>query len=101
MVIAASNFSTAILIESGLSFLGFGVQPPTPTWGSILNQPNLVLTDATTAADVENWDSLNHIDLIVAVERKFKIKFTTREITGLKTVGELAELTAKKASAAP
>ncbi len=38
MVIAASNFSTAILIESGLSFLGFGVQPPTPSWGSMLNE---------------------------------------------------------------
>ena len=77
------------------------IQDLTEIFRAVLNQPNLVLTDATTAADVENWDSLNHIDLILAVERKFKIKFTTREITGLKTVGELSELTAKKASAAP
>lgn len=38
MVLAAVNFATAILLESGLSFLGFGVQPPTPSWGSMLNE---------------------------------------------------------------
>ena len=38
MVVAASNFATAILIESGLSYLGFGVQPPTPSWGTMLNE---------------------------------------------------------------
>jgi acyl carrier protein len=68
---------------------------------TVFDQPTLVLHDAMTAADVENWDSLNHIDLIVAIEKKFKIKFTTREVTGLKTVGDLAELTAKKATATP
>jgi len=38
MVLAASNFASAILIESGLSFLGFGIQPPTPSWGTMLNE---------------------------------------------------------------
>ncbi len=38
MVVAASNFATAILIESGLSYLGFGVQPPAPSWGGMLNE---------------------------------------------------------------
>lgn len=38
MVLAAGNFATAILLESGLSYLGFGVQPPTPSWGSMLNE---------------------------------------------------------------
>jgi len=37
MVIAAANFATAILVEAGLSFLGFGIQPPRPSWGSMLN----------------------------------------------------------------
>jgi len=73
----------------------------TDVFRTVFDQPNLVLHDAMTAADVENWDSLNHIDLIVAVEKKFKIKFTTREVTGLKTVGDLAELTAKKVTATP
>lgn len=38
MVIAAANFATAILIEAGLSYLGFGIQPPTPSWGTMLNE---------------------------------------------------------------
>lgn len=38
MVVAAGNFATAILIESGLSYLGFGVQPPAPSWGGMLNE---------------------------------------------------------------
>lgn len=38
MVIAAANFATAILIEAGLSYLGFGIQPPQPSWGTMLNE---------------------------------------------------------------
>ncbi|MBA2407822.1 MAG: ABC transporter permease, partial [Chitinophagales bacterium] len=38
LVVAASNFATAILIEAGLSFLGIGVQPPTPSWGSMIRE---------------------------------------------------------------
>jgi acyl carrier protein len=77
------------------------MQGLTDVFRTVFDQPALVLRYDMTAADVENWDSLNHIDLIVAIERKFKIRFTTREIAGLKTVGDLAELTAKKVSAAP
>ena len=62
----------------------------------IFDSPSLVLHDAMTAADVENWDSLNHIDLIVAIEKKFKVKFTTKDVTSLKTVGDLADLVQKK-----
>jgi acyl carrier protein len=70
----------------------------TEIFRQVLDQPTLILKNETTAADVENWDSLNHIDLIVAIEKKFKIKFTTREVTSLKTVGDLADLTAKKST---
>lgn len=38
IVVAAANFATAILIEAGLSYLGFGIQPPTPSWGNMLNE---------------------------------------------------------------
>lgn len=45
LVIAASNFASAILVESGLSFLGYGVQPPIPSWGSMIEQhKNYLLT---------------------------------------------------------
>ena len=59
MVVAAGNFATAILVESGLSYLGFGVQPPTPSWGTMLNEnygyalggkPFLALVPALTIA---------------------------------------------------
>lgn len=69
----------------------------TEVFRDILDDKTLTLADDTTAADVEGWDSLNHIDLIVAVEKRFKVKFTTREVTGLRNVGELAALVQRKA----
>jgi acyl carrier protein len=68
----------------------------TSVFREILDDGALVLHDETTAADVEGWDSLNHIDLIVAVERRFRVKFTTREVTSLRNVGELASLVQQK-----
>ena len=65
----------------------------------ILDEPALVLREDLTAAEVESWDSLNHIDLIVAIERRFGVKFTTREVTSLRNVGELAALVQSKLSA--
>lgn len=51
MVIAASNFATAILVEAGLSFLGIGVQPPQPSWGLMIKEHyNFLLTDQPLAA---------------------------------------------------
>ncbi|WP_430426380.1 acyl carrier protein [Phenylobacterium sp.] len=59
----------------------------------------LDLTTATTAEDIEEWDSLSHVRLVVAVERKFGFKFKNSEIEGLKTVGDLVTLIeAKKAA---
>lgn len=56
----------------------------------------LRLTRGTTAQDVERWDSLMHINLIVAIEREFKVRFTTREISGLQNVGELIDIISGK-----
>jgi len=55
----------------------------------ILDNDDLVITDNTVASDVEDWDSLNHIQIIVAIEKAFKIKFTSTEIHHFKNVGEL------------
>ena len=67
----------------------------------IFDDDSIILRDDMTAADVENWDSLNHIDMIVAIESEFKIRFTTAEVTSLKNVGELMALVDKKRAAKP
>ena len=64
-----------------------------------LDDDSLVLTPNLSAADVPEWDSFNHINLIVAIESRFKIKFRTAELEGLHTVGHLADLIAKKLAA--
>ena len=46
----------------------------------------------TTAADIEDWDSLNHITLIDAVESEFGVRFTMGEVSGMKNVGEMAQI---------
>ena len=55
------------------------------------------LSAATTADDVEEWDSLGHIRLMLAVEQKFGIRFQPSEVIGLKNLGELADLVISKA----
>ena len=62
----------------------------------VFDDEDLVVQPETTAADVEAWDSLTHINLIVATEREFKVKFTTAEVTSLKNVGDLTALIDKK-----
>lgn len=57
----------------------------------------LHVTDTTTADDIEDWDSLEHINLVVAVERRFGIKFTMGEVTGMKNVGEMVDIILQRA----
>ncbi len=64
----------------------------TEVFRKVFDNPKIELHDDLTAAQVEGWDSLTHIDMIVEVERAFKVKFTTAEISGLKNVGELLKL---------
>ena len=53
----------------------------------------------TTAADIPEWDSFNHINIIVAVESRFGIKFSTVEVEALKNVGDMAALIERKQGA--
>ncbi|MBX2905516.1 MAG: acyl carrier protein [Taibaiella sp.] len=55
----------------------------------VLDNKEIRLAENTTAADVDEWDSLSHIQLVVAIEKKYKIRFTTNEIQQWKTVGDL------------
>jgi acyl carrier protein len=61
-----------------------------------LDDEGVVLKDETTAADVEGWDSLMHLQLIVAIEKHFKIKFTSKEIMSWKNVGEMIDCLEKR-----
>jgi acyl carrier protein len=64
--------------------------------GDVLDQPDIEINPATTAADVEGWDSFNHINIVVAVESRFGVKFNTAEIEEVHNVGELVALVQQK-----
>ena len=68
----------------------------TEVFQDVFDDDELELFDEMTAEDVEDWTSLTHIQLIVAVEKKFGIKFTTVEVMKLKNVGEFIGLIEKK-----
>ncbi len=70
----------------------------TEVFREVFGQPTLEIREETTAADVNNWDSLNHVTMIFATEKKFGISFSTREVQGLKNVGELIALIEQKTS---
>ena len=57
----------------------------------VLENDDIVLTYETSANDVEEWDSLNHIQLVVAVEKQFKIRFGSQEIQEWQTVGDMVD----------
>jgi acyl carrier protein len=71
----------------------------TAIFHDLFDDDTIVLTPELTAADVPEWDSFNHINLIVAVESHFKIKFQTAELESMNTVGHLADLIEKKLAA--
>ncbi len=62
----------------------------------VLDNEEIVLDRTTTAADIEEWDSLNHISLIVAIERDFNIQLVLEEIEGLRNVGDMIDLISRK-----
>lgn len=68
----------------------------------VLNDPSIELRRETTAKDVKNWDSLNHIELVMATEKHFKIRFNFAELQKFKNVGEMADnVVLKLASSRP
>ncbi len=70
----------------------------TEVFADVMDLDDPVLTEASTAKDFEEWDSLSNIRFIVAVERAFKVKFSNAEIEELANVGGLLRLIAAKTS---
>jgi acyl carrier protein len=57
----------------------------------VFDDESITVNDATTANDIEDWDSLEHINLVVAVEQKFGIKFNMGEVNNFKDVGAMVD----------
>jgi acyl carrier protein len=71
-------------------------QSLTTIFRDIFLRDDLVLTPALSARDVPDWDSFKQIEIIIAVEEHYRIKFRTRELDSLNTVGDLVQLIASK-----
>lgn len=70
----------------------------TDIFHDVFDDEGIVVTPELTADDVDEWDSLSHIRLVLAIEKKFGLKFSAAEVGRLKNVGEFAALIVSKAA---
>lgn len=68
----------------------------TEIFRQVFDDPGIVLKRETTADDIDEWDSLSHINLVIAVETRFNVRFRLGELQTLKNVGEMADLVDSK-----
>ncbi|MCI6581142.1 MAG: acyl carrier protein [Oscillospiraceae bacterium] len=68
----------------------------TEVFREVFDLDDVVITPDTVADDIEEWDSLEHISLISAVERTFKMKFKMKEVSTMKNVGEMIDIIAER-----
>lgn len=69
----------------------------TPVFRDVFDDDTIEINDATTADDIEDWDSIEHITLIGAVENEFKVRFKMGEVSGMKNVGEMVKIIEERA----
>ena len=62
----------------------------------VFDDDELIITDSTNSSDIEDWDSLEHIALVVSMEKEFDLKFDLKEVNKLANVGEMVDLIASK-----
>lgn len=63
---------------------------------NVFDDEDITVDRDTTADDIDDWDSLEHIRLIAAVEREFAVKFTMKEVSSMKNVGEMMDIIAER-----
>ena len=64
----------------------------TEVFRDVFDDESIRVTEATTSNDIADWDSLEHINLIAAVEQEFHIKFNMGQVVSMKNVGEMADI---------
>ena len=62
----------------------------------VFDEPDLVITRESNAENVPDWDSMTHVNLVIAIEKRYKVKFALGELGELKDVGDLLDLLSKK-----
>jgi acyl carrier protein len=65
----------------------------------VFDDPTLTITRESNASTVEDWDSLAHVNLVTAIEKKYKIRFALGELQELKNVGDMIDLMEEKLAA--
>ena len=64
----------------------------TDIFRDVFDDDELVISDSTNSEDIEDWDSLEHIQLIVGMEKEFKVKFGIKTVNSLENVGQMVDL---------
>lgn len=62
----------------------------------VFDDDDITVTETTTSADIDDWDSLEHINLVAAVEQEFGMKFTMGQVVAMKNVGEMVDIILQK-----
>jgi acyl carrier protein len=70
----------------------------TPIFHDVFDDESIVVTPSMSAKDIDEWDSLSHIRLVVSIERTFDLHFSAAEVGRLKNVGEFVDLIRSRAS---
>ena len=68
----------------------------TEIFRDVFDDDTLVIEDSTNSSDIEDWDSLEHIALVVSMEKEFNLKFDLKEVNKLANVGEMVDLIISK-----
>lgn len=68
----------------------------TAIFRDVFDDDDLIVTDSTNSDDIEDWDSLEHIALIVSMEKEFDMKFDIKEVNKLENVGQMVDMIVSK-----